>query len=46
MREGKLYEHEFPLVRETLDWFNENLKKSERFTKSKLPYYRKKQRAI
>jgi hypothetical protein len=46
MREGKLYEHEVALVRETLDWFNENLKKPNRFTKSKPPYYRKKQRAI
>jgi hypothetical protein len=46
MREGKLYEHEVALVRETLDWFNQNLKKPDRFTNSKRPYYRKKQRAI
>ena len=46
MREAKLHEYEVALVRETLDWFNENLKKPDRFTKSKPPYYRKDQRAI
>jgi hypothetical protein len=46
LREGKLFEHEVTQVRETLDWFSENLEKPARFTKSKPPYYRKKQRAI
>jgi hypothetical protein len=44
--EGKLYKHEVVIIRETLDWFDKNLEEPDRFTKSKPPYYRKKQRAI
>jgi hypothetical protein len=44
--EGELYEHEAVIVRETLDWFDKNLKEPDRFTKSKRPFFGKKRRAI
>ena len=44
--EGILYEHELVVVRETLDWFDKNLKEPNRFTKSKRPFSGKKRRAI
>jgi hypothetical protein len=45
-REGKLFEHEEALLRETLDWFDEHLEKPDRLTTSKPPHYRKTNRAI
>ena len=44
--EGKLYpyeEEQHDLIRQ---WFNENLEKPTRFTASKPPFYRKKNKAI
>src|SRR3989442_12168345 len=44
--EGKLYpyeEEQHDLIRQ---WFNENLEKPPRFTASKPPFYRKKNKAI
>ncbi len=44
--DGKLYayeEEQYDLIRQ---WFNENLEKPTRFTASKPPFYRKKNKAI
>lgn len=46
MRQGTLPEYEETRLRELLDWFNSNLKKPDKFTKSKPPFYRKQSRAI
>ncbi len=46
MGEGKLHAYEVALIRETLDWFKENLQVPDTFTKSKPPHYRKEKRAI
>ena len=45
-RHDTLPDYEQARVRELLDWFNANLDKPGRFTTSKPPYYRKKNRAI
>ena len=45
-RKGKLYPHEEDQWRFLEDWFDKNLAKPSRFTGSKPPYYRKKNRAI
>ena len=45
-RKGKLYPHEEDQWRSLQDWFGKNLAKPTRFTASKPPYYRKKNRAI
>jgi len=45
-REGKLYPHEETRWKLVKDWFNTKLAKPTRFTASKPPYYRKKNRAI
>jgi hypothetical protein len=44
--EGKLNEHEEKLHDATRQWFNENLEKPTRFTASKPPFYRKRNKAI
>jgi hypothetical protein len=45
-KEGKLYPHENELHDAIRLWFNENLEKPTRFTASKPPFYRKKNKAI
>ena len=45
-REGKLYPYEEAQWKSLNDWFDKNLAKPARFTASKPPYYRKKNRAI
>ena len=45
-KHGNLPDYEETRLRELLDWFNINLKKPDRFTKSKPPFYRKENRAI
>lgn len=45
-RAGKLRDYEEARLNELLSWFNTNLAKPEKFTKSKPPYDRKQQRAI
>jgi len=45
-REGKLYPHEGARWKLLKDWFNTKLAKPARFTASKPPYHRKKNRAI
>lgn len=44
--EEALYDYEKPHIDELLAWFRENLKIPTRFTASKPPYYRKKNKAI
>jgi hypothetical protein len=43
---GLLYPHEEANLEELRLWFNANLKKPTRFTSSKPPYYRKKNKAV
>jgi hypothetical protein len=45
-RKGHLPKYEETRLTELLDWFNTNLKEPTRFTTSKPPYYRKRNRAI
>ena len=45
-KRGNLPDFEEARLRELLDWFNTNLEKPDRFTKSKPPFYRKENRAI
>jgi len=45
-KQGTLPDFEEARLQELLDWFNINLKKPDRFTKSKPPFYRKENRAI
>ena len=45
-RSGTLPDYEQEKLQELLDWFNTNLEKPIRFTASKPPYYRKRNRAI
>lgn len=43
---GKLYPYEEAVLQELRQWFNTHLQKPDRFTASKPPYYRKKNKAI
>ena len=43
---GKLYPYEESVLQELRQWFNTHLQKPDRFTASKPPYYRKKNKAI
>ncbi len=44
--ESALYEYEETVLAELLKWFEENLETPSKFTNSKPPYYRKKNKAI
>jgi len=44
--EGKLYTHEEERLDSIVQWFAEHLEKPTRFTASKPPFYRKKNKAI
>ena len=45
-RQGKLYAYEEDIHDSIRQWFNENLERPTRFTASKPPFYRKKNRAL